>query len=77
MAIAKIPMGLLHPEGTTMGLNWPGVFMGVNELPEPEKKIRQAVVDEFGDTLKAELSSCGLPPHASRLLGSYAHRRTR
>jgi len=70
-------MGLLHPEGTTMGLNWPGVFMGVNELPEPEKKIRQAVVDEFGDTLKAELSSCGLPPHASRLLGSYAHRRTR
>ncbi|GEM_PF-3417565 len=48
-----------------MGLNWPGVFMGVNGLPEPEKKIRQAVVDEFGDTSKAELSSCGLPPHAS------------
>lgn len=58
-------MDLLHHEGTTMGLNWPGVFMGVNELPEPEKKICQAVVDEIGDTLKVELASCGLPPHAS------------
>lgn len=65
VAIAEIPMDLLRCEGTAMGLNWPGVFMGVNELPEPEQKICEAVVDEFGDTLKAELASCGLPTHAS------------
>lgn len=58
-------MDLLHYEGTTMGLNWPGAFMGGNELPESEQKICQAVVDEFGDALKAELASRGLPPHAS------------
>lgn len=48
-----------------MGLNWPGAFMGGNELPEPEQKSSHAVLDEFGDAVKSELTSRGLPPHAS------------
>lgn len=53
-----------------MGLNWQSAFMGRNELPESEQKLCQAVVDEFGDALKAELASPGLPPHASRFIDS-------
>lgn len=60
-----VPIDLLLHEGTTMGLNWPGAFMGSNELPEAEQKSIHAVVDEFGDALKSELASRGLLPHAS------------
>jgi hypothetical protein len=48
-----------------MGLNWPGAFMGGNELPGPEQESARAVIDEFGEAVKIELASRGMPPHAS------------
>lgn len=48
-----------------MGLDWPGAFAGGNQLPEPEQQAAKAVVDDFGEALKAELASRGLPSHAS------------
>ena len=65
VVVAKIPMDLLQYEGTTMGVTGRAHSWAETSCRNRSRRSAKQVVDEFGDALKAELASRGLPPHAS------------
>lgn len=48
-----------------MGLEWPGAAYVRGDMDENSKASVQAVIDDFGDAFKRNLTALGLPSHAS------------
>lgn len=48
-----------------MGLEWPGAAYVRGDMDEATKTSVQTVIDEFGEALKRQLASLGMPLHTS------------